>query len=222
MSASKIGSPFRHGNVAWLDKGAFYCGSNHPKIQEFAEAAIAAWTPKPPEGLEEDTQKDKTGKPRWPIDAYWCEKTGDVYEWDAPFGQFVKDGIHTPECVLRQFGCVPVRKVGVLQPIVVRPDEEGYAIVCGERRYRAAALAGLETIPAIVREMDDSQALEAAIVENLQREDVDPMEEADGFRALIASGSVPKGTLTVGQLMGSWPGNETDEEIAEVLARLRG
>ena len=80
-----------------------------------------------------------------------------------------------------------IRAQGVLQPILVRPasgDEGKYEIVAGERRWRASQLAGQRTIPALVREMSSEQALAIALIENLQREDLNPMEEAAGFREL--------------------------------------
>ena len=90
-----------------------------------------------------------------------------------------------------------IKRQGLLQPITVRPiidllDQEGnlckYEIVCGERRYRAVTLNGSETIPCIVREMNDEDALDAMITENLQRKDVDPIEEAFAFGALHKNG----------------------------------
>lgn len=79
-----------------------------------------------------------------------------------------------------------IREHGVLQPIMVRPAADGtYTIVAGERRWRASRLAGLTLIPAVVRELSDEQAMEIALVENLQREDLDPIEEAEGYRALM-------------------------------------
>jgi ParB family chromosome partitioning protein len=74
---------------------------------------------------------------------------------------------------------------GVLQPILLRPHGEGFEIVAGERRWRAAQRAQLHTIPAIVREIDDSAAAEIALIENVQREDLNAIEEAEGFRQLI-------------------------------------
>ena len=75
---------------------------------------------------------------------------------------------------------------GVLQPILVRPRPKGgYEIVFGERRYRGSKAAKLKTIPAVIREMSDEQVLEAQVVENDQREDVHPLDEADGYRALM-------------------------------------
>src|SRR5579875_322100 len=72
-------------------------------------------------------------------------------------------------------------------PVIVRRTDHGYELIAGERRWRAALAAKLETIPAIVREADDRESLEVAIVENLQRENLDPLEEAMGFSHLIES-----------------------------------
>ena len=74
---------------------------------------------------------------------------------------------------------------GVLVPVIVRKRGERYELIAGERRWRAATAAGLRTIPAIVREAQDLESLEIAMVENLQREDLDPLEEAMGFQHLI-------------------------------------
>ncbi len=77
-----------------------------------------------------------------------------------------------------------VREHGVLQPILVRPTDDGYMIVAGERRWRAARLAGLTSVPVNIRELTDSEAMSVALVENLQREDLNPIEEAEGYRKL--------------------------------------
>lgn len=77
-----------------------------------------------------------------------------------------------------------LREHGVLEPVIVRPKGTGYELVVGERRWRAAQLAGLKAIPALVRDLEDRQVLEMALVENLQREDLNPMEEAEAFRRL--------------------------------------
>jgi ParB family chromosome partitioning protein len=74
---------------------------------------------------------------------------------------------------------------GVLQPILLRPSEDGFEIVAGERRWRAAQKARLHTIPAIVREVDEASMAELALIENIQREDLNAIEEADGYRQLI-------------------------------------
>src|SRR4051794_4028044 len=79
-----------------------------------------------------------------------------------------------------------LRQRGVLQPILVRPLPAGnYELVAGERRWRAAQIAGLETIPALVRTRDDAQALEVALIENMAREDLNPVEEARACAALV-------------------------------------
>src|SRR5436305_5373006 len=79
-----------------------------------------------------------------------------------------------------------VRRRGVLQPVLVRPVAGGtYELIAGERRWRAAQLAGLDVIPALVRETDDAQALEVALIENMAREDLNPVEEARGCAALV-------------------------------------
>jgi ParB family chromosome partitioning protein len=81
-----------------------------------------------------------------------------------------------------------IRTKGVIQPILVRPDptEEGkFEIVAGERRWRAARRAGLSVVPVVVREMDDRESLEIAIIENVQRLDLNPVEEAEAYKSLI-------------------------------------
>ena len=78
-----------------------------------------------------------------------------------------------------------VREHGVLQPILVAETFDGYQLIAGERRVRAARAAGLDRIPAVIRDLDERSRLELALVENLQREDLDPMETAHGFRRLI-------------------------------------
>ena len=76
-------------------------------------------------------------------------------------------------------------KDGLLQPIVVREDGDQYEIIAGERRYRAAKSLGWETIPAIVKNMDDDQAASLALIENLQREDLNPIDEAKAYTNLM-------------------------------------
>ena len=78
-----------------------------------------------------------------------------------------------------------IAAVGVIQPIIVCPTGERYQIIAGERRYRASRMAGLDEIPAIVRDWDHQRRLEAALIENLQREDLNPIEEAQGVRNLM-------------------------------------
>ena len=78
-----------------------------------------------------------------------------------------------------------IRERGVLQPILLRSDGDNYMIVAGERRWRAAQRAQLHAIPAIVRDIDESTIAELALIENIQREDLNPLEEAEGYRQLI-------------------------------------
>jgi ParB family chromosome partitioning protein len=99
---------------------------------------------------------------------------------------------HNPDQPRRRFGeaelatlTASVRAHGILQPILVMETFDGYQLIAGERRLRAAAAAGLERIPAIVRQLDERSRLEIALIENLQREDLDPIETALGFRRLI-------------------------------------
>jgi len=78
-----------------------------------------------------------------------------------------------------------IREVGVLQPVLVRATDDGYELIAGERRWRAARRVGLQTLPAIVRIADDAAMLQQAIVENVQREQLNPLEEAAAYQQLI-------------------------------------
>lgn len=80
-----------------------------------------------------------------------------------------------------------IREKGVLQPLLLRPasDGEGYEIVAGERRWRAAQKAGQHSLPAVIRELSDAETLEIAIIENVQRADLSPLEEAEAYRRLM-------------------------------------
>lgn len=79
-----------------------------------------------------------------------------------------------------------IRQHGVLQPLLVRPIATGgYQLVAGERRWRASKKAGLKEVPVVVKELNDTETMEIAIIENLQREDLNPIEEAEGLQALI-------------------------------------
>ncbi|WP_370307940.1 ParB/RepB/Spo0J family partition protein [Sphingobium abikonense] len=79
-----------------------------------------------------------------------------------------------------------IAKRGVIQPIIVRPHGGGFQIIAGERRWRASQRAQLHRIPAIVRDFDEQETLEIALIENIQREDLNPIEEAEAYRKLIA------------------------------------
>jgi ParB family chromosome partitioning protein len=78
-----------------------------------------------------------------------------------------------------------IREVGILQPIVVRRTAQGYEVVTGERRLRAAKLAGLATVPVVLRDSDDSDLLREALIENIHREDLNPIELGEAFRQLL-------------------------------------
>ena len=77
-----------------------------------------------------------------------------------------------------------IRNQGIIQPLVVRPKGERFELIAGERRWRAAMKAGLSKVPVVVREASDHDALQLALIENLQREDLNPIEEANGYRRL--------------------------------------
>ena len=78
-----------------------------------------------------------------------------------------------------------VKRHGIMQPVIVMPDGDGYRIVAGERRYRAARKANLKSVPCIIREVEASEGMELALIENLQREDLNPIEEAMAFKQLM-------------------------------------
>lgn len=78
-----------------------------------------------------------------------------------------------------------IRQHGVVQPLLVRPRGDRYELVAGERRWRAAQIAGLDEVPAMVRSLEDAEALKIALVENLQREDLNPLEEAEAYSRLV-------------------------------------
>jgi ParB family transcriptional regulator, chromosome partitioning protein len=90
---------------------------------------------------------------------------------------------------------VSIREVGILQPIVVRRGSNGFELIAGERRLRAAKLAGLATIPAVVRESDDAESLREALIENIHREDLNPVELAEAFRELLEELGLKQETL---------------------------
>lgn len=97
-----------------------------------------------------------------------------------------------------------IRQHGVIQPLVVKPEANGrYTIIAGERRYRAARLVGLKQVPVVTKEVTDRELLQISMIENIQREDLNPLEEAQGIAALMEQFSL------------------TQEEAAEILGRSR-
>ncbi|MDM8299477.1 ParB/RepB/Spo0J family partition protein [Collinsella tanakaei] len=89
-----------------------------------------------------------------------------------------------------------IREHGVLQPLLVRKSPEGYEIIAGERRYQAAKLAGIEELPVIIKDVDDQEMLALALIENLQRSDLNPIEEAKGYRQLIQASGMTQEALS--------------------------
>ena len=83
-----------------------------------------------------------------------------------------------------------IREQGIIQPLLVRPVDTGYELVAGERRLRAAGMAGLEQVPVVIKELTDDRMLEMSIVENIQREDLNPMEEAEAYQRLMTEFSL--------------------------------
>jgi len=81
--------------------------------------------------------------------------------------------------------CESIKTQGIIQPLIVRKDTNGYELVAGERRLRAAKMAGLDKVPVMIKNLTDAQMLEMSIVENIQREDFNPIEEADAYHRLI-------------------------------------
>lgn len=88
-----------------------------------------------------------------------------------------------------------IRENGVLQPLLVRKNSMKYEIIAGERRYQASKIAGLEKLPVIVKDVDDQKMLELALIENLQRSDLNPIEEAKGYKQLIKSSGMTQEAL---------------------------
>lgn len=88
-----------------------------------------------------------------------------------------------------------IKKEGLLQPIIVRSDSKGYQIVAGERRWQACKLAGIESIPVRIVEMDDERTLRVALIENLQRSDLNAIEEARGYKELMKAGGMKQAEL---------------------------
>lgn len=90
-----------------------------------------------------------------------------------------------------------IKEQGILQPVVVRRRGDEYEIVAGERRWRAAQLAGLHEVPALVKELSDAEALEVALIENIQRQDLDPLEEAEAYGRLIRDHAMTQDEVAV-------------------------
>lgn len=103
--------------------------------------------------------------------------------------------IHFNETELRELS-ESIQEHGVLQPLLVRKHRNGYEIIAGERRYQASKLAGLEELPVIIKEVNDEEMLALALIENLQRSDLNPVEEAKGYRQLIDASGMTQEALS--------------------------
>lgn len=88
-----------------------------------------------------------------------------------------------------------IKEHGIVQPIIVKKSIKGYELVAGERRTKAAKIAGLETVPAIVRDFDDEQMMEIALIENIQRENLNPIEEAMAYDSILKSSNITQDEL---------------------------
>lgn len=111
----------------------------------------------------------------------------------------IKPNTHQPR---RSFGeagirelAASIREVGILQPLVIRATESGFELIAGERRLRAAKEAGLDRVPVLIRQAAESESMELALVENLQREDLNPLETAAAYQALMDSFGLTKDQL---------------------------
>jgi len=89
-----------------------------------------------------------------------------------------------------------IKEKGILEPLIVRRAAEGYELIIGERRWRAAQKAGLKEVPVLVKEVEGSDALEISLIENLQREDLNPIEEAEAFKRLLEEFRLSQGELS--------------------------
>lgn len=99
-----------------------------------------------------------------------------------------------PEAGIRELAA-SIREVGILQPLVVRSTDGGFELIVGERRLRAAKEAGLDRVPVLIRQAADNESMELALVENLQREDLNPLETAAAYQALMESFGITKEAL---------------------------
>ena len=126
---------------------------------------------------------------------------------ELPIDQLYR-GVHQPRRIIRDEGieelAASIRTQGVLEPVIVRPRQAGgYEIIAGERRWRAAQRVGLDTIPVVLRDVDDRQATAMALIENIQREDLSPLEEAGALKRLLEQYAI------------------THEELADTIGRSR-
>lgn len=145
------------------------------------------------EGVVVVRERSASGIPEAPVvEEYYPTRVGEVFDRgldEVPIGNIEAN----PDQPRQNFNdeyiqelAESIRREGLLQPILVRPIEHGrYQIIAGERRWRASQLAGLEMVPVRFKEVDDDKSLELALIENIQRADLNPIEEAYGYRRLM-------------------------------------
>jgi len=112
-----------------------------------------------------------------PLDYFFCETDLISPNRYQPRLQFSEDELNEL--------CNSIKTQGILQPLLVRKDDIGYELITGERRLRAAKMAGLSKVPVVIKNISDAELLEMSIVENIQREDFNPLEEAEAYHRLI-------------------------------------
>lgn len=140
---------------------------------------------KPALNTQLPTQKEVVAKPQEQAPVV-VNTEGKVWKVSI---EKIKPGIYQPRRVfvkekLEELSS-SIKQSGILQPIVVRKKDEGFEIIAGERRWRAAQMAGLHEVPVIIKNYTDKETLELSIVENIQREDLSPVEEAEGYYRLM-------------------------------------
>ncbi len=124
-----------------------------------------------------------------------------------------------PEAGIRELAA-SIREVGILQPLVVRSTEIGFELIAGERRLRAAKEAGLDRVPVLIRQAADNESMELALVENLQREDLNPLETAAAYQALMEGFGITKEALA-NRLGKSRAAVTNTLRLAQLPARIR-
>lgn len=124
-----------------------------------------------------------------------------------------------PEAGIRELAA-SIREVGILQPLVVRSTESGFELIAGERRLRAAKEAGLDRVPVLIRQAADNESMEMALVENLQREDLNPLETAAAYQALMEGFGITKEALA-NRLGKSRAAVTNTLRLAQLPARIR-
>ena len=134
---------------------------------------------------EEETVREERAAPPEPDPA---EEAAEGRISRVPPGR-LRPGLHQPrmdfdEDALKELS-ESVRRNGIIQPILARRSSDGFEIVAGERRWRAAVMAGLETVPLLLMEAAGAEALELAVIENIQRSDLNPIEEASAYMSMM-------------------------------------